>query len=198
MDPFLGKNFFILIDAHSKWIDAVCTSGPSALAAIEHLRTVFSQFGIPDTIVSDNAACFTGEEFKAFTLVNGIKHITSAPHHPASNGLAERAVQIVKSGLRKVTRGTMNTRLAKVLFAYWLAPHTTTGVSPSELLLNRRPRCRLDLLKPSIQQRVEAKQFVQKCNHGSTPDTQQFTRNDLVFVKSLNPTGKKWIAGHII
>jgi len=84
---------------------------------------VFSQFCIPETIVSDNAACFTGEEFKTFTLVNGIKHIASTPH---SNGLAERAVQIVKSGLRKVTQGTMNTRLAKVLFAYRLAYRSVT------------------------------------------------------------------------
>ena len=59
--PFRGKTFFILIDAHFKWIDAVCTNSLSAAAAIEHLRTVFSQFVIPETIVSDNAACFTGE-----------------------------------------------------------------------------------------------------------------------------------------
>ena len=196
--PFLGKTFFVLIDAHSKWIDAVCTYSSSATAAIEHLRTVFSQFGIPETIVSDNAACFMGEEFNTFTTVNGIKHITSAPHHPASNGLAERAVQIVKSGLRKVTEGSMNTRLAKILFAYRLTPHTTTGVSPSELLFNRRPRCRLDLVKPSIQQRVENKQFAQKCNHDMTSNTRQFSPNDLVLVKNLNTTGQKWIPGCII
>ena len=134
----MGKTFFI-IDAHSKWIDAVCTNSPSASAAIEHLRTVFSQFGIPETIVSDNAACFIGEEFQAFMTSNGIKHITSAPHHPASNGLGERAVRIVKNGLKKVTKGTINTRLAKILFAYRLAPQSTTGISPSELLLIRRP-----------------------------------------------------------
>ena len=127
--PFMGKTFFVLIDAHSKWIDAVCTNSPSAAAAIEHLRTIFSQFGIPETIVSDNAACFTGEEFKDFVTSNGIKHITSAPHHPASNGLAERAVQIVKSGLKKLTEGTFNTRLAKILFAYRITPQATTGVS---------------------------------------------------------------------
>ena len=100
--PFMGKTFFILIDAYSKWIDAVSTHSPSAVAAIEHVRTTFPQFGIPETIVSDNAARFTRKEFKEFVTSNGIKHITSAPHHPASNGLAERAVQIMKSGLKKL------------------------------------------------------------------------------------------------
>ena len=74
---------------------------------------------------------------------NGIKHITSAPHHPASNGLGERAVQIVKNGLKKVTKSTINTKLAKILFAYRLAPQSTTGISPSELLLIRRPHITL-------------------------------------------------------
>ena len=77
----------------------VCSNLPSAAAATEHLHIVFFQFGIPETIVSVSAACFTGEEFRDFVTSNGIKHITSAPHHPASNGLAEQAVQIVKSGL---------------------------------------------------------------------------------------------------
>ena len=198
MGPFMGKTFFILIDAHSKWIDAVCTNSPSAIAAIEHLRTVFSQFGIPETIVSDNAACFTGEEFKAFTISNGIKHITSAPHHPSSNGLAERAVQIVKNGLKKLKEGTLNSRLAKILFAYRITPQSTTGTSPSELMLNRRPRCRLDLVKPNMLKRVESKQLSQKINHDTTANVRSFCINDPVIVKNFSNTGKKWLQGHII
>ena len=196
--PFMGKTFFILIDAHSKWIDAVCTNSPSACAAIEHLRTVFSQLGIPETVVSDNAACFTGEEFQAFMTSNGIKHITSAPHHPASNGLAERAVQIVKNGLKKVTEGTINTRLAKILFAYRITPQSTTGISPSELLLIRRPRYRLDLVKPNIQRRVENKQLAQKINHDTSTSTRTFVTNDPILIKNFNNTGPKWLQSHIV
>ena len=53
------------------------------------------------------------EEFESFLLKNGIKHITSAPYHPATNGLAERAVQTVKKGLKKERGGSMARRLAK-------------------------------------------------------------------------------------
>ena len=177
----MGKTFFILIDAHSKWIDAVCTNSPSASAAVEHLRNVFSQFGIPETIVSDNAACFTGEEFQAFVASNGIKHITSSPHHPASNGFGECAVQIVKNGLKKVTKGTINARLAKILFAYRIAPQSTTGVSPSELLLIRRPCCRLDLLKPNpaVKSLKTNSYLAQKMNH----DASTFTRTFLQMIQ---------------
>ena len=79
---------------------------------------LFAKFSLPETIVTNNGAGFVSQEFEAFHASNGIKHITSEPYHPASNGLAERAVQIVKRGMKKVTSGTMNTRLAKVLFTY--------------------------------------------------------------------------------
>ena len=43
-------------------------------------------FATHGLIVSDNAPAFTSEEFKRFVQMNGI---TSAPYHPATNGLAE-------------------------------------------------------------------------------------------------------------
>ena len=57
-------------------------------------RTLFAQFGVPETVVSVNGSCFVSEEFSTFLLGNGVKHIISAPYRPATNGLAERAVQI--------------------------------------------------------------------------------------------------------
>ena len=52
--------------------------------------------------MSDNGTGFMSREFKDFVKANGIKHVTSAPYHPSTNGLAERAVQILKQGLKKV------------------------------------------------------------------------------------------------
>ena len=127
----------IIIDAHSKYIEAIPTSGSTSQVVIEELRTLFSRFGLPETIVSHNGTCFTSEEFKQFLRRNGVSQILSAPYHPSSNGLAERAVQVVKRGLRKVTKGSLRSRLATVLFFYGLAPQSTTELSPSELLLGR-------------------------------------------------------------
>ena len=86
----------------------------------------------------DNGPCFVSKEFETFLSKNCIKHVTSAPFHPATNGLAEHAVQIVKKGLKKEKGGTMASRIAKVLMAYRTTPQSTTGVSPSELLQGRR------------------------------------------------------------
>jgi transposase InsO family protein len=74
---------FIIIDAHSKWIEAICTPNATSTAVIEEL-TIFAQFGIPETVVTDNGT------FCQRVFFNN--HLTSTPYHPASNGLAERAV----------------------------------------------------------------------------------------------------------
>ena len=58
-----------------------------------------AQFGIPQTIVTDNGATFCSANFKQFMESNGIEHFKSAPYHPLSNGLAERSVQTIKQGL---------------------------------------------------------------------------------------------------
>ena len=84
--------FLILIDAHSKCIEAFCTTSATSGATMECLRQVFAQFGVPETVVTDNGPCFTSDEFELFLKVNRIRHLTSASYHPASNGLAECAV----------------------------------------------------------------------------------------------------------
>ena len=106
---------------------------------------VFSQIDIPEFIVTDNGICFVSDEFRSFLHANGVRLITSAPYHPLSNGFIEWAVQILKKGLKKVYNGSTNTRLAKILFSYRLTPQSTTVEVPTELLLGRRPRSRLDL-----------------------------------------------------
>ena len=88
----------ILVDAHSKWIEEIPTPNATSSAVIEELRTLFSRFGLSESVVTDNGTCFTSIEFRDLLQRNGVSHLTSTTYHPASNGLAERAVQTVKIG----------------------------------------------------------------------------------------------------
>ena len=58
------------------------------------LRKSFSNLGLPDEAISDNAPYFVLEEVRYFYNKNAIVHITHAP----SNGQAERAVRTLKEG----------------------------------------------------------------------------------------------------
>ena len=197
LGPFEGKNILIAIDAHSKWIEAACTPSTSSASVMEVMRALFSQFGVPEMVVTDNGSGFISSEFEQFLKSNGVKHTTSAPYHTASNGLAERAVQIVKKGLKKLTTGTMSARLAKILFNYRISPQTTTGTSPAELLLGRRPRTRLDLLRPNTAERVEEKQQQQKAQHDRKAKSRTFRVGDAVSVKNFG-AGQRWLPGRIV
>ena len=192
--PVEGKMLLILIDAHSKWIEVFVTSSSTSAIVIEELRSTFGRFGLPEVIVTDNGTCFRSSEFETFLRRNGVKHITSAPYHPSSNGLAERAMRVIKQGLRKVTEGTLKARIATILTSYRITPQATTGVPPSELLFGRRIRTRLDLLKPNIASHVENSQMVQKRTHDIHSKSRTFGIGEKVYVRNFGQ-GQLWLPG---
>ena len=71
---------------------------------IEKLRTTFGSHGLPEIVVTDNGSNFMSSELKSFLQKNGVRHITSAPYHPSSNGLVEKAVRTFKQGMKKQTQ----------------------------------------------------------------------------------------------
>ena len=91
-------------------------------------------------------------------------------------------------------KGRIRTCLAKILKAYHLTPHATTGMSPSELLLGRCPKSRLDLLRPMTTEQVEAKQLTQKKQHDASAVDRSFVEGKIVLVKHYQ-SGVKWLAG---
>ncbi|CAM4597728.1 unnamed protein product [Leuciscus chuanchicus] len=190
--PFLEKIFLVIVDAHSKWIDVYPASTATSQVTIEKLRQCFSIHGLPQTLESDNGTCFTSQEFQAFLKQNGIQHITSAPFHPASNGLAERAVQSFKQGIKKIKGDTLETRIARFLFNYRITPQTMTGLSPAEMLMSRRLRSTLDLLLPDMKSKIRKKQLKQKEQHDAHSKWRSFSPGDDVYTRNYSH-GPRWV-----
>ena len=111
--PFTEKMFFVLVDAHSKWMDVYPANSATSATTTECLRTSFSNHGLPELLVSDNGTCFTSTEFKDFLKKMIFPHVTSAPYHPASNGLAERGVQTLKRMIKKCPEGTLTAKVSQ-------------------------------------------------------------------------------------
>ena len=194
--PFLGKMYLLVVDAHSKWLEVFPVSAATSTITIEHLRTLFSTHGLPHLLVTDNRTVFTSSEFKDFLHRNGIRHATSAPYHPSSNGLAERAVQAFKEHIKRSTQGSLQSRISRFLLTYCNTPHTATGISPAELLMGRRPCTLLDLMLPDLSNRVQDKQFAQKQYQDKHSKSRNFNVGDLVYVRLL-PANDTWIPGTI-
>ena len=129
----------VLVDAHSKWPEVIDMPSTTVTKTIEALQSIFASYGLPLQLVSDNGPQFSSTEFKEFLVHNGIKHLRSAPYHPATYGLAEHFVQSLKKALlaSKHDCSSLSQRLSNFLLIYHATPHTTTKEAPSVLFLKR-------------------------------------------------------------
>jgi len=153
---------------------------------------MFATHGLPRVVVSDNGPGFQSEEFNTFLRSNGVRHIYSAPYHPSSNGQAERFVRTFKESLKVLKEGDVDMKLSRFLLRYRITPQTTTGQSPSELLLRRRIRSSLSLMKPDLAAVVRRKQEPEVERPGRYVDVG-------TDVLALNfSAGDKWLPGVVV
>ncbi|XP_061570024.1 uncharacterized protein K02A2.6-like [Cololabis saira] len=73
--PFQGQMFMVVVDAHSKWPEVHLMTSTTTTKTIQVLRGLFSRYGLPEVLVSDNGPQFTSHEFDSFMKGNGVKHI---------------------------------------------------------------------------------------------------------------------------
>ena len=130
---FRGEMFF---DLHSKWPEVLPMRKTTADATIIELCWLFSCYGLPEQLVSDNGPQSVSEEFRVFLKGNGVKHICCFPYHPFSNGAVECFVQTFKKAMQgqKTESQSFQQQLMSFLLTYRITPHTTTNVTPCSLL----------------------------------------------------------------
>ena len=110
--------FLIAVDVHSKWMEVELVPAATSAHTIQKLRAMFASHGLPELLVSDNVTASTSAEFQEFLSHNWVRHLTSAPYHPSSNGLAESAVQTIQSNMRKGSDEDVQKQLLRFLFRY--------------------------------------------------------------------------------
>ena len=72
-----------------------------------------------------------------------VNHITSSPHYPQSNRLAEKYVQLVKNLFYEAKEEGKD--LFKCLMVYWNTPLSNTLRSPMQILASRSARSDLPI-----------------------------------------------------
>ena len=125
--PFMGKIFLVVVDAYSKWLEVEMFPSTSSQHTLTKLRSMFATHGLLQLIVSDNGTAFTSSEFQNFLKRNGIRHVRSAPYHPASNRLAKWYIHTFKTSLKKSGGDDLQQQqLSQFLLQYRTTPHSTT------------------------------------------------------------------------
>ena len=193
------RNFLIVVDAHSRWPEVFAMQSTTSEATIVVLRDLFTKYGIPVQLVSDNGPQFRSAEFEYFLKANGVKHVKVSPYHAASNGLAERMVQSFKRSCYASRKSNMTLQqcISNFLLTYRTTTHPTTGHTPAKLFLGRELRTRLSLVKPDVQTNVLQAQSNQKNCHDIHSKYREFYPGDAVYIKDLRQV-KTWWAGTVV
>ncbi|KAK7909595.1 hypothetical protein WMY93_014279 [Mugilogobius chulae] len=190
--PLENHMFLVAVDAHSKWPEVAIMKNTSSEKTIEELRSMFSRYGLPQQLVSDNGPQLVSEEFETFMVENGIQHIKSAPYHPATNGLAERFVQTMKHALKSSSSSqSLNRRLNAFLLSYRNTPHATTKVSRASAMFKRQLRNRFDLLRPQNTKDTVRLQQKAQMDRRAKAKFRRFDTGDKVLARNYT-SGLKW------
>ena len=138
---YQGAQYLLVADYYSKYPILRKLNLTTSAAIINHLKSIFAEHGIPESLVTDNGPQYSSREFAVFCNQWGINHITSSPLYPKSNGFIKRMVQTVKNLLKKSEAAGQDPYLA--LLSYRTTPIDSNLPSPAKLLNRRDYRTQL-------------------------------------------------------
>ena len=163
---FIGNSYVLICDYFSKF-PFLYRAKTSFWSLRDHLINLFSIEGYPDEIVSDNGPPFQSKEFAKFLSGLGIKHTTSSPGYPCSNGFIERHIQTVKNMLLK----SSNTWSFQEVLADLRTTRIGMGLpSPAEILHGRNltTRAQAEIDTKAIRFMLQERQLKMMLAHDSS------------------------------
>ena len=131
-----GKGYIIVVDYFSSYPIIRKLSSTTTLSMINSLRAIFSEYRVPDTVISDNGTQYTSEEFRAFSQCYGFAHIFSSPNHKQANSGAKRYVDVVKKMLQKCLESGQDPHMAMLCIC--TTPIGQGLPSPAEIIFRRK------------------------------------------------------------
>ena len=136
---FQGAYYLLIVDHTSRFPVVHKLSSMTGQHIANHYKLIFSEYGLPETLISNNGPCYTSEAFTGVMKAYSVNHITSSLHYLQSDGLAGKYVQIVESLFYKAKEED-NKDLFKCLMIYHNTPLTGNLQSPMQILQSRSAR----------------------------------------------------------
>ena len=142
------ESLLTVVDYYSRFYEVAIMRLTAAKRVVVVLIQIFSRYGFPFALKSDNSPQFCCEEFEKFLSDHGIEHLTSPPLWPQANGHVERQNRILLKSLKVAHVEGKNWReeLQKFSSAYRTTPQTSTGVT-AFLMFGRELKTKLPELR---------------------------------------------------
>jgi hypothetical protein len=139
----------------TQWSKAAALRTVNTSQVISFLNSnIITRFGIPDSLVFDNASYFFSLEMSKFTLEKGIKLKYSASYYPQGNGLAESTNKNLNKIIKRTVVENHKNWHNALLNALWddrVTPKAAIGNSPFFLVYGREAILPPHILLPSLQ-----------------------------------------------
>ncbi|KAJ8361977.1 hypothetical protein AAFF_G00407490 [Aldrovandia affinis] len=147
--PAHQKYLIVVTDLYSKWPEVIATSNVTTATVITGLSDLFTRWGQPQVIMTDNGPQFQAD-FTCYLEKKGISHQKTPLYHPLANAGVERFNKVLKYGLRALLQEgrQFSDALKTLLLSYRSTPHRVTGRTPAELMIGRTLRVPLDTVRP--------------------------------------------------
>ena len=146
-----GQRYILVVcDYATRYPEAIPLKSIDASHIAEQLVTLFSRYGVPEEILTDQGSNFTSQLLTEIYRMLHVYPIRTTPYHPQTDGLVERFNQTLKAMLKKAATDEgkdWDRVIPYLLFAYREVPQSSTGFSPFELLYGRSVRGPLDVLR---------------------------------------------------
>ncbi|KAM4808394.1 protein NYNRIN-like [Rhinophrynus dorsalis] len=145
--PTTAKNnryVLVITDLFSKWVEIFPIKSNTALSTAKILvEQVFTRWGLPATIESDQGTHFTGKVMQTCMEMLGIKQQFHIPYHPESSGQVERTNRQIKTMLKKfvnINGKNWDNLLPLLAMAIRATPSSATQITPFEIMTGRKMR----------------------------------------------------------
>ena len=185
--PQDSKFIVVLIDYFSSYPLIYTTSNITSGKIIGWLDEVFSMFGNPSQIVSDNGPQFVSYEFINFLANRGISHCRTAVYTPQQNGLVERFNRTLKNAIQTFSgdSGTWKEKLNAFLSSYRSTKPDSQKSSPSDLILKHKHRLPYEFIIKNNEAHLKCTEIYPR--GGKYPVRAPFRKGNKVRVKIQNP-----------
>ena len=144
-----NKHLLVVMDHFTKWCEVFPTADQKASTVAEILvNRVFSRFGPPTIIHSDQGRNFESNLMQEICGLMGIHKSRTTAYHPQCDGQVERQNRTLQEMLAAFVsdhRDDWDNWVSLAVYAYNTSCHESTGFSPYELVFGRSARTPLEL-----------------------------------------------------
>ena len=144
--PFTsGHYYMVILDDYSRFPVVEKLFNLKAKTVIARLEKFFGLFGISATCRTDNGPPWSSDAMREFAAHMRFVHRKAIPYHPMGNSQVESFMKPLQKAIKTAVAAGLNyeVEIQKFLINFRNTPHRALGLSPSEIVFNRKLKTKL-------------------------------------------------------